>query len=67
MVKDLTWAYRGLTLELSYTRLRWKAINDKNEVVANGYSLNGKKLSKEDVEDRMIEALHARTYQPVIS
>lgn len=67
MVKELVWSYRGLTLELSHTRFRWKAYNDKNIVVANGYSLNGKKLSKEDVENRMIEATHARIYQPVIS
>lgn len=63
----LVWGYRGLTLELSQTKLRWKAYNEKNELVANGYSLNGKKLDKKDVENKIIETLHIKTYLPVIS
>lgn len=67
MVKDLSWVYKELLIELSPSRTKWKAYNDKKEVIASGRSFNEKKLTKEDVENALVEISHARLYQPVIS
>lgn len=63
----LIWEYRGYKMELSSSRLRWKIYNKEKQVISNGYSLNGKKLDKKDIETKLIEALHIRDYQPIIS
>ena len=64
---QLVWKYKDLTLELTPSRLRWKATNSKNQVIASGVSLNGIKLEKKDVESKMVENAHFKVYQPVIS